>query len=439
MSSPEGARPPRAGVIGGGPSGLATAYFLAKSGLKVDLYEAAPVFGGLASPVVYNDATFDRYYHYLCLEDSRYWQLCEELGIGNRVRFTHPQMGYLVDGTIYPFRTPLDLLRFRALSPPGRVRYGLGALSARRRRKWQGLDHLDAPTWLRRTFGEESFAKLWAPILAGKFGDHGGEVSAAWMWARFDRVATSREKGMWRERMGYVEGGTATFIGAVTTALHRLGASLRLRSPIEQLVRDDRRWLVGETHYDAAVCAMPLPKVARLVQNEALLEGYLDGVRYAGVACYAAVCEASLTPYFWLNVVDRRAPFVVVVEYTNLDPKPELQGRLIYVPHYLPPDHDYFSLDEAAIKARTLAALERLFPSFRRQQVKRDWVFRDRFAQAICPPGFGRRLPPLRTALPRLYCVENIQLYPRDRTIAGSIALAEKCARLVQQDVQVST
>lgn len=426
---------PRVAVIGGGPSGLTAAYFLAKSGRKVDLYEAAPIFGGLASPVVYNEATFDRYYHYLCLEDRRYVALCEELGIGDRVRFTYPQMGYLVDGELHPFRTPLDLLRFRALSLSGRLRYGLGALSARRRRDWRDLDALDAPTWLRRTFGEESFERLWSPILMGKFGDHGGSVSAAWMWARFDRVASSRKIGMWRETMGYLEGGTATFILAATRALHRLGANLYLRTPVDRLSRDGDRLCVGNVRYDAVVCAMPLPKLALLMPHANLFQGAIEGVHYAGVVCYVLLCETSLTPYFWLNVVDRRAPFVVVVEYTNLDPKPEIGGHLVYVPHYLPPDHDYFSLAEGAIKEKTLAALEQLFPRFQRRHIKRDWVFRDRFAQAICPPGFGRRVPPLRTLVPRLYCVENIQLYPRDRTIAGSINLAEACTRLIDEDL----
>ncbi len=60
--------------------------------------------------------------------DAELIDLIAELGLADQLRWSPTGMGFLVDGALYGFNTPADLLRFRALSLPDRVRTGLGAL-----------------------------------------------------------------------------------------------------------------------------------------------------------------------------------------------------------------------------------------------------------------------------------------------------------------------
>jgi hypothetical protein len=52
----------------------------------------------------------------------------------------------------------------------------------------------------------------------------------------------------------------------------------------------------------------------------------------------------------------------------------------------------------------------------------------------VCPVGFGDRVPAHRTPVSGLYLIESSQLYPSDRTIAGTLDLAREAATLIGAD-----
>ena len=57
----------RAAVIGGGVSGLATAYYLGQAGVKVDVFEAEAQTGGLAAGFDLDGLNVEKYYHFITL------------------------------------------------------------------------------------------------------------------------------------------------------------------------------------------------------------------------------------------------------------------------------------------------------------------------------------------------------------------------------------
>ena len=113
-------------------------------------------------------------------------------------------------------------------------------------------------------------------------------------------------------------------------------------------------------------------------------------VGFVGVACVLLLLERSLTEAFWVNVDDPGAPMSGFIEYTRLDPLPELGGRsLVYVPYYVPTDHPTYREDDDKLLERTLAGLERVVRGFRRSDLV-DWrVFRDPWAQLCEREGFA--------------------------------------------------
>ena len=253
------------GIIGAGISGLATAYYLSRTGHKVTVYERAPEVGGLVSTFDFDGLRLERFYHFLCATDTGYFDLCRELGLEHRLRWKHPKTGFFHDGTLYPFTSPLDLLRFRAIPLFDRVRFGLFAVEARMRGEWRQLDDLTAKPWLIDRVGKRTYEVVWHPLLYLKFRELHDTISAAWVWHRIHRVAKS--KG----RMGYLEGGTSVLLDSLLAKLAERGVHVHCGMPAESLIVDEGR-VTGirfangkEAAFDTVVSTLPLRIVAKLL------------------------------------------------------------------------------------------------------------------------------------------------------------------------------
>src|SRR5258706_6100255 len=93
----------KVGIIGGGIMGISLGYFLSKQGVSVTIYEASPVLGGLAGPLVLEDGTaVDRFYHAILSSDRHLVALCKELGIDDQLRFKETKTGFHSKCAIIP-------------------------------------------------------------------------------------------------------------------------------------------------------------------------------------------------------------------------------------------------------------------------------------------------------------------------------------------------
>jgi protoporphyrinogen oxidase len=116
------------GIIGGGISGLTTAYYLLKAGHQATIFEATANVGGLASAVQVQGVWVDKFYHCLLPSDTAIMSLAEELGLGADLYWQETEMGFMYRERLYPLTTPWDLLKFAPLSLVDRVRLGITGL-----------------------------------------------------------------------------------------------------------------------------------------------------------------------------------------------------------------------------------------------------------------------------------------------------------------------
>jgi len=429
----------RIGVVGGGPAGLAVAHELGAAGHRISLFEAAPELGGLGRSFLLGDARVERYYHFICADDTGYFRKLDELGLAGRLRWRPTRMGFFHRGRLHPWSSVRDLLAFDGMSLAARLRYGAGLFYCSRLSSWGRLDGIAAEPWLRRLVGREAYDTTWAPLLDLKFGHHAARISAAWVWHRVRRVARSRRTPLSRERLGFLAGGTEVLVEALEGELRRRGVALHAATPIERIVIENGRAVGlrtagGEVHdCDRVVVAAPLPAFVRMAPD--LPEGYrrqLAETDFLAVRCVTMLLAEPLTPYFWLNVHDQRISWNGCIELTNLNPDAAPDGaHVLYVPYYLPREHPRFKLAPEDLYRATLSGLRLVNPRFDEDWVRAWAVSTDPYAQVVCPVGFGTRVPAHRTPVAGLYLIESSQLYPSDRTISGTLDLARETAALI--------
>jgi protoporphyrinogen oxidase len=422
----------RVGIIGGGISGLAAAYYLARRGHQPVVFEAETGLGGLASVFDFGGMTVERYYHFLCGGDDGYFQLCRELGIENRIRFAPARTGFFHDGRQYGFTTPLDLLRFAPIPLSQRIRFGLFALEARGRKEWRQLDELRAAPWLIDRIGRRAYEVIWQPLLSLKFDDRHESISAAWVWHRLHRVARSKGK------MGYLEGTTAFLLQTLSDAIREMGGVLHPGRSVAGILEKDGhvaglRLSDGEVfECERVFSTLPLRMAAEMLPtSQQTFADRLRKVDYIGVACVVLKLARPFTRNFWLNVNDPNVPFNGIIEYTNLNPMPQGDGKIVYVPYYVRTDGPIYQMPDADLFKQSWNALQYMDPSLRESDLIEYRVFHSTCGQGVCPVGFLDIQPPQDAPLRGLRLLDSMFLYPEDRTQSGLILHARESAALV--------
>ena len=434
----------KVGIIGGGTAGLSAGYRLAKQGIQVHLFERDKTLGGLAGSFMLGGGYVEKYYHFICLGDTAYLSTLRELKLDHLLRWRLTDMGQYINGRLFSFGRPLDLLFFPHLSIPDKIRFALSVMKIKAAPwdNWKQIEGIPVEQWLQETFGTNVFRTLHEPLIRLKFGEYRKLLSASWMWARIHRLGKSRTKIRQREKVGYVEGGSQIIMDALGDEIRRKGGTIRLAGNVQGLLieGDAVKGIVAddtEHRFDAVVSTVPLPAFLRIIPPS--LEGEywskLRRIDSIGVMCVFLRTSKKLTRFFWTNVNDPDIDLAGVIEYTNLNPLPHLGGdSIIYLPQYLPSTAEKFSRPNEEIVREYLEYLRKINPAFSEDQVKEAFVFRDKYAQPICEVNFSKDIPDIRSPLKGLYLTDSSQLHPDDRTISNSLGLGEKAAQSILAD-----
>src|SRR5258706_5533577 len=100
----------RVGIIGGGISGLSSAYELSKKGHDVTIFERAKVAGGLGTYIPIAGNHIERFYHHFFASDKLIINLSQELKLGRKLKFYNSKTGIFIENKIYPFSSMGDIL-----------------------------------------------------------------------------------------------------------------------------------------------------------------------------------------------------------------------------------------------------------------------------------------------------------------------------------------
>ncbi len=421
----------RIAVLGAGPMGLAVAYQLARDGHQPVVFEADDRVGGMTACFDFSGLEIERYYHFHCTSDSAFLQVLAELGIAGKMRWTETKMGYWYQNRMQPWGNPFALLGFRGLSLIAKFRYGLHAFLCTKRTDWKPLDHVEATGWIRRWVGEEAWEVLWRRLFDYKFYEYSSNWSAAWTWSRIRRIGRSRYN-LFREKLGYLEGGSTTLLNALKADIERHGGIIRLGEPVQRVIIEKAcikgvQTTQGMETFDKVISTVPLPYVPRLMPDlpTEVMQKF-TALKNIAVVCVIAKLKRPLSQNFWLNVNDPDMDIPGLVEYSNLRP---LDNCIVYVPFYMPGEHPKFAEPDQAFLDKVRRYLKKINPALTDEDFLDMRASRYRHAQPICDPGYLDKLPPVALPVQGLWVADTSYYYPEDRGISESIGFGRKMAR----------
>ena len=427
----------KAAIIGAGPMGLTVAYQLLKEGWQVDVFEKGDKIGGMSVHFDFSGLSIEKFYHFVCGPDDYTFDILKELNIYDKLKWNETKMGFFYQGKLYPWGGPFELLFFPKASIFEKARYGLHVFLATKRKNWQALDDTTAIDWLNRWLGEKGYKKYWDSLFRLKFYDYKTKIAAPWLWSRLARVGKSR-RNLFTEKMGYIEGGSETFLAAIEEAITSLGGKIYKKSPVEQVLFKNSAASgirVGgkDKSYDYVVSTMPiqyLPGIAPDMPKSDLEKlKQLDNV---GVVCVCVKLKSAFTQNFWLNITDDEIDTPGMIELSNLNT--ELPSHVLYVPFYLHKNSEKYTRSEAEFTEETKQYLKRLQPDFDLNDILDMRAFKYEYAQPVCTPGFLDKLPPIASDERKGFFVsDTAYCYPEDRSINESVKAAYEIVKQMKE------
>lgn len=432
------------GIVGAGLAGLSAAYDLLAAGHQVTIFEASDHAGGLAAG--FQDERWEwpleHFYHHLFASDQAIRQLVAELGISDKLFFPTPRTSIWYQGQIYPFSNPVDWFKFPGYSPVDFIRFGLVGAFIRYTRLWRWLEKETADTWTRRWYGAKIHAISWKPLLIAKFGEDYERVNMAWLWARLHARTF---------KLGYFAGGFPFFVDTLVTAVNQRGGQIRYQTAVQWIQPDPSGkvnvvWGTETAVFDQVLFTTAPHLLSRLAPDlpPAYLAG-LQSLKSMGAVVLVLALKHPLmadSHTYWLNLPatspdksQNDIPFLALVEHTNYIDRQHYGGdHIIYCGDYLKPDHPYFQMSQDNLENLYLAALPTINPAFRRDWVRRSWLFRAPYAQPIPFVHHSVNIPDIRTPLPGLYFASMSQVYPWDRGTNFAVEIGRRAARLMLTD-----
>ena len=390
-------------IIGAGFAGLAAGLELAKNGAGVEIFESQDKVGGLA--VGFKESNWDwsaeKFYHHIFTNDSEIIRLSTESGMAPK--FSRPKTCVYWRQKIYPLDSPIDLLKFPGLNLIDKLRMGLVLAIFKLLPNGKFLEKWTAEKGLKFLMGENGYKVVWEPLLAGKFSEFSSKVNLAWFWARIKKRTPS---------LGTFPGGFQVLADRLAEKISGLGGKIHLntRVNIDSL----------QKKFDAV-----LSTSAAIIHHPSSIIHYLDAH-----VLFLELNQPFLPPdIYWLNILDREFPFLVVCEHTNFVGIENFGSKhLLYVGNYLPKDHRLFTLSQEEVLSEFLPWLLKINPNFPKKNIDKFFVFRGPNAQPVMTLNYSRQIPPIKINN-KLYAINQAMIYPWDRGTNYAVKLGHDAAR----------
>lgn len=405
----------RVAILGAGFTGLTAALRLTQKGHQVTVFEKESFVGGLA--VGFREKNWqwsvEKAYHHWFTNDSCALNLARELGI--EVLVKRPSTDVYVNGKKLPFDSPLSLLTFPYLPFFDRLRTGLTALFLKLVNNYHRFDNAKAIPWIKKWMGEKSFAVIWDPLFSGKFGKYKDDIALSWFWARIKKRTPS---------LAYPARGFGNFADKLADEVKHLGGKIYLNTEIKKL---------PSRGFDKTIVTLPTPvfiKLTALLPKDYVKK--ISSVKYLHALNLILILDKPfMEKTYWLNITDKKFPFLVVVNHTNfIDSKYYNDKHIVYIGNYLPREHKYFQMTKEELLKEFDPFLKKINLTYNSSLITYH-SFTGPFAQPIVTVDYQKKMPVFETPVKNVFLANLSMVYPWDRGTNYAIELGEKIVERV--------
>jgi len=322
--------PPHVVVVGGGVSGLATAWYLHQlTSARVTVLEATDRVGGALGSDRIDGFLLEHAADQFLVRPNTALDLCSELGLDDEMttsRPIRPPLHLFARGKLravpkgMSLVVPTDLwafLRSDLLTPWGKLRVLLEPLVPRRDVWDESME-----SFLRRRMGDELTDVVADTLLSGIYSGYAKDLSIFATFPRFPKMVADHGSlllaGLKMARQGpppspdgrkthspfrSFNGGMGTLINALADALAPFErVDVRLSSPVADVQEHQQRFTLGlrdgsRLDADAVVLALPAHHAAGMVEAWPALKQQLDGIPYTSSGGVYLAYDDRAAPY----------------------------------------------------------------------------------------------------------------------------------------------
>lgn len=418
----------RVAIIGAGFTGLSAALTLLSKGVDVSIFEKREKPGGLALGFRKRNWKWsvEEHYHHIFTSDDKILNLAKEVGVS--VLFKKPKTSILVNDEIYKFDSPLDVLQFSKLGIIDKLRMGITLLALKLNPFWKPMENISATRSLPKFMGEEPYKLIWEPLLSGKFGEYKNSIPLSWFWARIKKRS---------QTLRYPKGGFQNLANHAARKISQTGGELFLSTTVEVVKITQGKISVNGHLFDKLIVTLPTYAFVKLMPDlpssykQSLLK--LEGL--GALNLLLILKKPFLTDgTYWLNICDKRFPFISIVEHTNfIDKKYYGNNYLVYIGNYLPKDHPYFKLTKEELLRVYDPYLLKINSNYQSSIINYQ-LFSTPFAQPVVKLNYSKLIPEIKTPVKNVYLANIQQVYPWDRGTNYAVELGEKVAKLILKE-----
>jgi protoporphyrinogen oxidase len=437
-------------IIGGGYTGIVAAYELSKEGKQVIIIEKKKELGGLARSFDIGDGVhLERFYHHWFTNDKHIMGLIEELGLTSNVIWNETNTGMYFANNFYKLSSPVDLLKFSALSLIDRIRLGLLTVKAQYVKDWRELEGFTAEEWLINNAGRKVYEIVWEPLLSGKFGKYKDKVSAVWIWNKLKLRGGSRNK-KGSEALAYYKGGFVALTNELERVIKAQGVKVINEQSVLEITHDDNT-VTGVTtsdkkkiKCDIVISTISLPLLTKIYDNSSFavndsIQKYrekIGSIDYIGNVCLVLILNRPLSSTYWTNVNDPDFPFVALIEHTNFEPTTTYSGKhIVYLSKYLPVTDKLYNMNKNELLMFSLPYIKRMFNNFNDEWLEDVYLWREPYSQPIVTCNYSYKIPAYRSPVKGLYVSCMAQIYPEDRGTNYAVMHAKKISNLILNEL----
>jgi len=419
----------RIAILGAGFTGLSAAYRLLQKGHSVTIFEKEGSIGGLA--IGFKDPkwqwSLEKAYHHWFTSDYSAINLAREIKVN--VIIKRPSTDLYFNEKMFPFDSPISLLMFPYLSLSDKFKLALSLFFLKYTWDFKKFEGKKAYPWIEKNMGANSMKLIWDPLFSGKFGKYKKDIALTWFWARIKKRTPS---------LAYPEGGFQVFADKLATEIKGIGGKINLQTEVTKIDSNYDVSIAYSTdhrpqttdHFDKIIVTLPSPVFSKISQN--LPKDYVKRItsihHLHAQVLILVLSKPFMEKTYWLNITNKKFPFLVLAEHTNfMDPKNYGGQHILYIGNYLPMNHRYLKMTSDQLLKEFTPFLNKINPTHHSSLIT-HYSFIGPFAQPIVTTNYPKLIPTMKTPLANIYLANLDMVYPWDRGTNYAIEMGEKVA-----------